>query len=148
MTSVLVKRPPPSAPPIPRRPRLFRTTKAALRVVATPHALLALSQAFSIGQYLSGNYALIHVHAIAAGFLMLTAAVLGVIGVLYAVAGGQIWVAVVCFLFYFSEAVQTGMGYSRQLGVHIPLGVAIVTAALLVGGWSWTRAAGLPRGVR
>jgi hypothetical protein len=148
MTSVLAKRPPPPSAPLPRRPRFFRVGRTALRVVGTLHALLALSQAFSIGQYLDGSYALLRVHATAAGILMLVAAALGVVGVLYAVAGGRIWVAVVCCLFYFSEGVQTGMGYSRHLGIHIPLGVAIVAAALLVGGWSWTRAAGRPRTAR
>jgi hypothetical protein len=148
MTSVLAKPHPPEPSSLPRRPRLFRTSRVALRLFASLHALLALSQAFSIGQYLNGNYALLHVHAIAASVLMLFAAALGVVGVLYAVAGGRIWVGAVCFLFYFSEGVQTGMGYTRQLGVHIPLGVAIVTAALLVCGWSWTRAAGQPRNLR
>jgi hypothetical protein len=65
--------------------------------------------------------------------------------VLYAVAGGRVWVAAVCVLFYLAEGIQTGLGYSRSLGVHVPLGVAIVGGAVAVAAWSWTPASGRSR---
>lgn len=134
-----------AAPPPPRTPRLFRLSRGALRVVASLHALLALSQALSIGQYLDGSYTLLRVHAVAAGILVLAGAALGLVAVLYAVAGGRVWVAAVCVPFYLAEGIQTGLGYSRSLGVHVPLGVAIVGGAVAVAVWSWTRASGRSR---
>jgi len=32
---------------------------------------------------------------------------------------------------------QIGMGFARRLGVHVPLGVAIVTASVLLTAWVW-----------
>jgi hypothetical protein len=40
------------------------------------------------------------------------------------------------------------MGYSRQLELHIPLGVAIAVAAALLAAWVWTPSAARPRGKR
>jgi hypothetical protein len=108
--------------------------------VAALHALLAMSQAFSIGQYLDGSYSMVRVHATAAGILILSGAVLGLVSVLYVVAGGRAWIAVICVLFFFAEGFQTGQGYARALGIHVPLGVVIVALAVLVAIWSWSRA--------
>jgi hypothetical protein len=133
-----------SAPPTPEpvaRGRLFVALLYLLRVVAALHALLALSQAFSIGRYLDGSYPMVRVHGIAAGIVILTGAVLGLVAVLYAVAGGRAWIAVVCVLFFFAEGFQTGQGYARALGIHVPLGVVIVALALLIAVLSWSRAA-------
>jgi len=33
------------------------------------------------------------------------------------------------------------MGYARQLGLHVPLGVVIVTASVLFTAWVWTPSA-------
>jgi hypothetical protein len=41
---------------------------------------------------------------------------------------------------------QIGMGFSRTLEVHIPLGVAIVTMSVLLTIWVWTPSAARPRG--
>jgi hypothetical protein len=136
---------PPEPSPSPRRPRLFHAARLCLRSVATLHALLAMGQALSIGQYLDGGFRLLRLHATGAGVLVLTGMTLGVAAVLYVVAGGRIWVAAVCVPFYLAEGVQTGLGYSRSLAVHVPLGVAIIAGALVVCGWSWTRAAARPR---
>ena len=43
---------------------------------------------------------------------------------------------------------QIGMGYQRNLALHVPLGVAIVVATLSFAGWSWSRAAARPRSGR
>ncbi|MET0692430.1 MAG: hypothetical protein ABWY56_00790 [Propionibacteriaceae bacterium] len=138
----------PEAASTPPRRRAFSVAWVVLRVVATAHALMTVSQAVTIGQYLQGNYAMIRLHAIVAGNLILVAALLGVTGVVYVLLGGRVWVAFACAPLFFAEGIQTGMGYSRQLGIHIPLGVAIVTVALVLAVWSWTRAAGRPRARR
>lgn len=149
MTSVAAqsRSAPSTADPVPRG-RLFLTLLYLLRVVAAVHALLALSQAFSIGQYLDGSYSMVRVHGVAAGIVILTGAVLGLVAVLYAVAGGRAWIAVVCALFFFAEGFQTGQGYARELGIHVPLGVVIVALAVLVAIMSWSRAVARRRPAR
>ena len=129
-------RPPTDAPAAPRRP-LLPAALVLLRVVATAHALLAVTQPVSIGQYLSGVYSWLGVHSTGAGLLILVAMAVGVVSIGYAIVGGRIWVAVVGPLFFFADGLQTGMGYARTLSVHVPLGVAIVAGSLLFAGWTW-----------
>jgi hypothetical protein len=130
--------------PVPRR-RLFTVCLYLLRTLATAHALLACSQAVTIGQYLDGHYALVRLHGIVASNLILLAAALGAISVGYVIARGRPWPAIGCVPLFFIDGIQTGMGYQHRLGVHVPLGVAIVAGSLAIAVWSWTRAAGQPR---
>ena len=60
---------------------------------------------------------------------------------LYALAGGRVWVVPVCVVLFLACGFQIGMGYARNLALHLPLGVGILAAALLLTVWSWTRAA-------
>lgn len=144
-SSAVTDAPPvPDLPP-PRRGRWFRVTLYALRGVATLHALLAASQAVTIGRYLDGAYEMIRWHSTAAGILVLVGLALAVVGLVHGLAGGRWWGAAACLSFFFAEGVQTGMGYSRALDIHIPLGVASVGGALALAAWSWTRAAGRGR---
>lgn len=136
MTDLL--RPIADAPVDPPRPRL---TLVLLRVLATVHALLAVSQPVSIGQYLSGVYAWLGVHSTGAGVLILVAMALGVVSIWSAIAGRRLWVAMVGPLFFFADGLQTGMGYSRTLSIHVPLGVAIVAGSVAFASWTWTRGA-------
>ena len=126
-----------------RRP-LFVAALYLLRVMATLQAALALTQALSIGQYLDGRYGLLQVHQIAAGLLITSGMLLAVVALGYVLSGGRVWVISSALLF-LAEGVQTGLGYSRSLGVHVPLGVAIVALAVAVAIWSWTPAARRPR---
>lgn len=134
--------PPPSAATTPRR--LFLPALYLLRVLATLNALLVIAQAWSIGQYLNGDYPLLRLHATVAGIAILSAAALGLVAVVYAFAGGPWW-SVGTVLLFLAEGFQTGMGWARQLGIHVPLGVAVVTLAVLVAVWSWSPAAARPR---
>lgn len=124
------------APAGPRRP-LAMVYGVLLRILATGHALLALSQPVSIGQYLSGVYAWLGVHSTGAGLLILVAMPLGLVSIGYAIVARRVWVAVVGPLFFFADGLQTGMGYARTLSVHVPLGVAIVAGSLAFAGWTW-----------
>ncbi len=68
---------------------------------------------------------------------------------LYVVGGrGRLWVLPVTVLVFLAEGFQIGMGYSRQLHLHVPLGVAIVVTAVLLAAWVWTPSAARPRGSR
>ena len=144
MTSTLDKPPALTGEPAtPRRP-LFTATLYLLRGVATVHALLAMIQPVSIGQYLDGRYGLLRVHQITAGLLILAGMALGLVAIGYVLAGGPVK-AIGGVLLFLAEGIQTGLGYGRELGAHVPLGVAIVALALVIAVWSWTRAAGRPR---
>lgn len=140
VTDLLDQPPDQTTAPTERRRPAFAVSLLLLRAVATVHAALALTQAFSIGQYLDGRYGLLRWHQVCAGLLVLSGLVLALVAVGFVLSGGRARVlgAVPLFL---AEGVQTGVGYSRELGVHVPLGVAIVTAALVVAVWSWTPAA-------
>jgi hypothetical protein len=132
----------------PGRRRAFVVFLVALRVLATLHAAVAVTQPVSIGQYLSGGYGWLGVHGGGAGGLLLTGLLLAAASIGYTVTGGRIWVALVGPLLWLAEGVQDGLGYARVLAVHIPLGVLIVAAALLLAVWVWTPAAGRPRARR
>ena len=123
------------------RPRaLFAVFLVLFRLLATVHAVLCLLQPVSIGQYLDGRYGLLRVHQVAAGLLVLTALALGVVAVGYVLTGGRSG-ALACGLLFFLEGLQTGLGYSRSLGLHVPLGVAVVALALVIAVLVWTPAA-------
>lgn len=136
-----------TAPPASARRPVFGVLLALFRVLALLHAGLALAQPVSIGLYLDGRYGLLRVHQAAAGLLILTALALGVVALGYVLSGGRLW-ALGCVPLFLAAGVQTGMGYSRSLGVHVPLGVAVVALALVVAVLAWTPAAGRPRAER
>jgi uncharacterized membrane protein (UPF0182 family) len=123
-----------------RRRPVFLASLYLLRTLATVHLALALTQAVSIGQYLDGRYGLLQWHQVGAGLLTLSGLVLALVAVGHVLSGGRLGV-LGCVLLFLAEGIQTGAGYSRQLGLHVPLGVAIVTAALVVAVWTWTPAA-------
>ncbi|GAA1433289.1 hypothetical protein GCM10009616_24920 [Microlunatus lacustris] len=146
MTTTL---PPPvgtALPPAARRP-VFGVLLGLFRVLALLHAVLALAQPVSIGLYLDGRYGLLQVHQAAAGLLVLAALTLGVVALGYVLGGGRLW-ALGCVPLFLAEGIQTGMGYSRSLSVHVPLGVAVVALAVVVAVLAWTPAAGRPRAPR
>jgi hypothetical protein len=137
------------APPtaaLTRRPRVSLWT---LRFLLTGHLVAVLGQPVLAGRYLSGDVDAIEVHGLVGSLLGLVtiAAIAGALA--YVVGGrGQLWVLPVTVLLFLAEGVQIGMGYARQLEVHVPLGVAIVVTAVLLAAWVWTPSAGRPRGVR
>ena len=133
-------------PPTGRRP-VFVALLALVRFLAPVHAALALVQPVSIGLYLDGRYGLLRVHQVAAGLVVLAALLLGVVALGYVLSGGRLW-ALGCVPLFLLEGVQTGLGYSRSLGVHIPLGVAVVTLALAVAVLVWTPGAARRRAPR
>ena len=51
-------------------------------------------------------------------------------------------------LLFVAVVMQAGFGYARQLGLHIPLGVAVVTGTVLFTIWLCRRGARIPRGAR
>jgi hypothetical protein len=121
----------------------------ALRFLFTGHLIAVLAQPVLAGRFLTGDVDAIEVHGLVGSLLAPVAMTLiaGAIG--YVVGGrGQLWVLPATVLLFLAEGLQIGMGYSRQLHLHVPLGVAIVVTAVLLAAWVWTPAAARRRGTR
>jgi len=129
-----------------RRPRVSLWT---LRFLLTAHVVAVLAQPVLAGRYLTGDVDAIKTHGLIGSLLALVAMSLMAGALAYVVGGrGQLWVLPVTVLVFLAEGFQIGMGYSRALDVHVPLGVAIVVAAVLLAAWVWTPSAARPRGGR
>lgn len=136
---------PPAAAPT-RRPRVSLWT---LRLLLTGHLVAVLAQPVLAGRYLTGDVDAITVHGLLGSLLSLVAMALVAGALAYVLFGrGRLWVLPITVLLFLAEGFQIGMGYSRELAVHVPLGVAIVVVAVLLAAWVWTPAAARPRGRR
>jgi hypothetical protein len=135
----------PTAAPT-RRPRVSLWT---LRFLLTGHLVAVLAQPVLAGRYLTGDVDAIKAHGLNGSLLALVAMSLMAGALAYVVGGrGQLWVLPGTVLLFLAEGFQIGMGYSRQLQVHVPLGVAIVVTAVLLAAWVWTPSAARPRATR
>ena len=120
-----------------------------LRFLLTGHLVAVLAQPILAGRYLTGDVDAMAVHGLVGSLLALVAMTLIASALAYVVGGrGQLWVLPVAVLLFLAEGFQIGMGYSRQLQMHVPLGVAVVVAAVLLAAWVWTPSAARPRGRR
>jgi hypothetical protein len=120
-----------------------------LRTVFTVHLVLVLVQPVLAGLYLTGDIDAISVHA-ANGDLLIAVNLLVIASTIgYVVAGrGRIWAIPVAVVLFLAIGLQVGFGWSRELQLHVPLGVAIITASVLLAIWVWSPSAARPRGAR
>jgi hypothetical protein len=118
--------------------RTPRASAWALRVTLTLLALGCLAQPLLIGRYLDGDYGAVGEHGANGIFLLFLTMAAGVAAIVWWIAGGHPLPLVALVGLWFVMGFQVGMGYSRNLSIHIPLGVAIVTTAVVAAGWSWT----------
>ena len=115
------------------RPRRgFGVARWILRVLILITAVLLALQPVSIGEYLSGRYNMLGMHSAVATGAMAAAFFLVLAAIGYTLLGGRVWVMVASIALLFAVVLQLGMGYSRTLAVHIPLGVAIVGGAIVL----------------
>jgi hypothetical protein len=120
-----------------------------MRFLLTGHLVAVLAQPVLAGRYLTGDVDAIEVHGLVGSLLSLVAMALIAGAAGYVLAGrGRLWVFPVMVLLFLAEGLQIGAGHSRELQVHVPLGVAIVVAAVLLAAWVWTPSAARPRGSR
>jgi hypothetical protein len=131
-----------AAPPVPRaRRRLFAPLLGLWRVTLLLLTAAVASQPVTMGLYLSGRYPMIGLHGTLGSALAAIALLVAALSVLYAVAGGRVWVVPVSVALFLAIGFQIGAGYERNLALHLPLGVGVVAGTLLLTAWSWTRAA-------
>ncbi|MEV7770937.1 hypothetical protein [Kitasatospora sp. NPDC086791] len=122
----------PPAASVPRWPLIL------LRTTATTLALLALLQVMLAGSFLNGTYESLKDHE---GNAMTLATVV-VLQLAVAVAvrrpgRGPLWPLWTTLLLNVAVVGQIAAGYARALGVHVTLGVLLVSGILfiLVGAW-------------
>ena len=100
----------------------------------------AVAQPVLAGAYLQGDYDAIGLHGTnGAALLSLMVLGSGVLALACAVTARAAWwpVAMVVALFV-AQGIQIGMGYSRSLLVHVPLGVGIVVTVAGLTLWVWS----------
>ncbi len=123
------------------RHRLFRLVLGTWRVVLLLFAATVASQPITMGLYLSGRFPMIGLHRTLGSTVAAVALLSAALAVVYAIAGGRVWVAPVSVVLFLATGFQIGAGYQRNLAAHLPLGVAVVGTAVALAGWSWTRPA-------
>ncbi len=126
-----------------RRPRV---SLWLLRAVLTVHLLLVLAQPVLAGLFLTGDVDAIGVHgAVGIGIASFEVVVIAVAACYVFGGHGRVWILPVTVLLPVAAGNQIHAGFTRELALHIPLGVAIVTTAVLLAVWVWTPSAGRPR---
>ena len=116
--------------PVRRGPR---RTLWPLRVVLTAHLLMVLAQPWLAGRYLTGDVDAIAVHGLVGSLLAAVGMVAVAATLLYVLGGrGRLWVVPVAVALFLADGVQIGAGYARDLGLHVPLGVAITVSSVLL----------------
>ncbi len=129
--------PSPAGPPAVRLPRLL------LRATATGAGVLGLAQAALAGSFLNGHYEALLAHETTAtalgGLLLLQLPVAALVRRGGGAAGvrGPWWPLGAAVLLLAAFGAQSGTGYERAVGVHVTLGVLLVSGLLfgLVGAW-------------
>ncbi|MEU4391191.1 hypothetical protein [Kribbella sp. NPDC023855] len=118
---------------------------AALRLVAALHAVAVCLQPVLAGVYLNGSGAAMRLHEpIGLGVAFVAMAQLP-IAIVYWRSGGRGSAALISLLLLVTEGFQIGMGYSRELALHLPLGVATVAIACAFAVWTFRKAARVRR---
>lgn len=129
-----------------RRPRI---TLWLLRAVVTVHLVAVLGQPVWAGMFLTGDVDAIGVHGAIGSTLAALGLVTMAVAVAYSLGGrGSLWAVPLAVAWFLGVGYQIGAGYGRNLGVHLPLGVALAVVAVLVAVWAWSPAAARPRRVR
>ncbi|MEV7602549.1 hypothetical protein AB0O91_34770 [Kitasatospora sp. NPDC089797] len=122
----------PPVTPAPRWPLIL------LRVTATTLALLAVLQTMLAGSFLNGTYDSLKDHEGTAMTLATVVVAQLVVAALVRRPGrGPLWPLWTTALLTVAVIGQIGAGYARALGVHVTLGVLLVSGVLfgLVGAW-------------
>lgn len=124
----------------------MRVTLWLLRAVVTVHLVAVLSQPVWVGLFLTGDVDAIAVHG-TIGSLLAAWGLLTIGVVLAYVLGGRgpLWVLPVAVGHFLAVGYQVGAGYGRNLGLHVPMGVALTLVAAALAVWAWSPAATRPR---
>jgi hypothetical protein len=108
------------------------------RAGATVAAVLAAGQPVLAGGFLQGHYSMLAAHGNAA--LILAAALLVALSgavLMWRPGRGSGRPAVLCAVALLLCVVQIGLGFTRELIIHVPLGVILVVLVIQIAVLSW-----------
>lgn len=111
-----------------------------LRVVTVLTTLSAFTQAVLAGGVVAGRIEALPLHSanglmLALGTLILFAALV----LAWRPGGGPAWTLLAGLMMVGATVVQLGLGFSRTLAVHVPLGTTIIIAQVMLLVWVWRR---------
>lgn len=106
-----------------------------LRVTAGLHAVAICLQPVFAGIYLNGSPGGMRMHEPTGLVIVFLGFTQLLIATIWWRTGGRWQAAAVSVLIMVGEVVQVSMGYSRQLAIHIPLGIALVAGAVAAALW-------------
>jgi hypothetical protein len=116
-----------------------------LRLALLFQGILAAFQPVLAGSFMSGNYDALTVHAANGGILITITFFALVAAVIHAIAGSRLWPVSVHLLLLVAVTMQVAVGHSRNLALHIPLGVGLVAVMVWLAIWAWLPSAKLRR---
>ncbi|GAA1166230.1 hypothetical protein GCM10009584_03930 [Ornithinimicrobium humiphilum] len=124
------------------RPRPTARTGTALwifRVVSLVQATGMVLMPYLIGSFLQGHYPALKMHATVGGLLMLlTMLELAAAALLRWPGRLPLWPALAVLGLLVLLPTQLGLGYLREVALHVPLGVLLVAGSVALAGWAWT----------
>jgi hypothetical protein len=135
------------APAVVTSPAGPRRTLTTLRVLAVLHSLSIIAQPMFAGIYLDGDVDALALHEINGMVLSALGLAQLVAAIVYVWAGrGRAWPLWGSLALVLAEQVQSGLGYSSLVAIHIPLGVSIVAMQILLTVWLFRATARRVRG--
>ena len=116
----------------------------ALRLVAGVHAVAICLQPVFAGIYLNGSGAAMRMHEPIGLALTFTGLFQLLIATNWWRSGGRMLAPAATLLITLGEGIQVAMGYTRQLAIHIPLGIALVAGAVAFAVWTTRQRMAVP----
>jgi hypothetical protein len=119
-------------------PRPPRWPIVLIRTLAVVLLVQVLVQAALAGGFITGRIGLLGLHSANGILLVLTTTALLPLAILLVRPGrGPKWPIAFSVALWWLVAVQVGFGFGRQVGLHIPLGVAIMSLVSGFASWSF-----------
>lgn len=108
------------------------------RIAISVATVLLVDQPVFAGQFLGGSYGALQTHRENATYSGIAVAVAAVMAVFVRWPGqGSWWPIGACLGLFGAIALQIVFGFSRNLAIHIPLGVGVILTAVLLSVWAW-----------
>jgi hypothetical protein len=137
--------------PLPARPSQLPVPRQVwplwvFRILVTAYTLQVFAQAVLAGSFLSGHHGALQAHRVngtvleAVGPLLVLSAIL-----VWRPGRWAGWPVAAAVLIYFTLGLQFGLGTSRQLAVHVPLGVLLLVGLSFLCQWCWAQPTRPPR---
>ncbi|HEY7813892.1 MAG TPA: hypothetical protein VIC62_11680 [Nakamurella sp.] len=113
---------------------------SVLRVVTVLTTLSAFTQAVLAGGVVAGRIEALPLHSTNGLLLGVgTLALLLALVLAWRPGGGPVWTPLAGLLLTVATVVQLGLGFSRSLAVHVPLGTTVIIAQVMLLVWVWHR---------